>query len=284
MSDTVRDPQFKLIERLAEGASGEVWRVKELTLGIDRAMKILLQKHRPDSTVGRMLVREGHLLTQLQYPGICLPAGSGRMQDGRPYLVMQLVKGKTVANELATRGPGADHWLADFERVCRAVGFAHEQGVVHCDLEPTNVMVGADGEVVVIDWGLVKLLPGAKVTSDDADAGYVTLTDGTPEFMSPELARGTWWDMDRRSDVFSLGALLCLLLTGLPPYTGKTLADVRMMSVHAELDAAFDRLGGCGANRVLIELCKRCLSADPAVRPSDAGEVAAAVAEVRGRG
>lgn len=282
MSDTARDPQYKLIERLADGPTGEVWRVKELSLGIDRAMKILLQKHRPDSTVGRMLIREGQLLTQLQHPGISLSADSGRMQDGRPYLVTQLVKGKTVATALAERGPGADHWLATFERVCRAVGFAHEQGVVHCDLEPTNVMVGADGEVVVIDWGMAKLLPGAKVTSDDADAGYITLADGTPEYMSPELARGTWWAMDRRSDVFSLGALLCLLLTGLPPYTGKSLADVRLMSVHADLDAAFDRLGGCGANRVLIELCKRCLSADPADRPADAGEVAGAIAEVRG--
>lgn len=281
MSDPAPDPRYKLIERLAEGPSGEVWRVKELSLGIDRAMKILLQKHRPDSTVGRMLLREGHLLPQLQHPGISLPADSGRMPDGRPYLVTQLVKGKTLSKALADRGPGADPWLADFKRLCRAVGFAHEQGAVHCDLEPTNVMVGASGEVVVIDWGMAKLLTGAKVTSDDADAGYITLTDGTPEYMSPELARGTWWAMDRRSDVFSLGALLCLMLTGLPPYAGKSLADVRVMSVHADLDAAFDRLGGCGANRVLIELCKRCLSADPADRPADAGEVARAVAEVR---
>jgi serine/threonine protein kinase len=188
-----------------------------------------------------------------------------------------------------------------FEQVCQAVGYAHARNVIHRDLKPHNVMVGAFGEVQVMDWGLAKVLtpPGRRATDPPdpyaetlpmtaivarPDADRATQTGsllGTSAFMSPEQAGGEINKIDQRADVFGLGAILCVILTGQPPYIGPTSEAVRLQAVRGRLADAFARLDRCGAEPDLISLAKRCLAAAPADRPADGAEVAAALAGMR---
>jgi tetratricopeptide (TPR) repeat protein len=169
--------------------------------------------------------------------------------------------------------------------------------VIHRDLKPSNVMVGSFGEVQVMDWGLAKVLPrlDAKeetdreqqpseestpvhlpgATTDRSREGYAV---GTPTFMPPEQAKGEIERIDERADVFGLGGILCVILTGQPPYVGRDLNEVYRLAVAGEVAAAFARLDGCGADPELIQLCKECLTAERDARPRAAGVVAARLA------
>jgi serine/threonine protein kinase len=215
---------------------------------------------------------------------------------------MKLIKGCTLeelrnqTDSLQERG----RLVAVFEQVCQAVGYAHARDVVHRDLKPANVMVGAFGEVQVMDWGLAKLLRTEKERArvegdpeattaetaiqrtreldDETQAGSVL---GTPAYMPPEQAIGAVDQIDQRSDVFGLGAVLCAILTGKPPYLGADAESTRQLAARAKLDDAFARLAACGAEPELVALCKGCLSVEKADRPADAGEVAKAVAGLR---
>jgi tetratricopeptide (TPR) repeat protein len=191
--------------------------------------------------------------------------------------------------------------LKVFEQVCQTLAYAHARGVIHRDLKPANVMVGAFGEVQVMDWGLAKVLPQGGTAdeqrtqlrpevsvirtrpSDGSDgpgrAGSQTQAGsvlGTPAYMAPEQARGDVELVDERADVFGLGAILCEILTGRPPFTGKG-AEAQRKAQAARLDDAYARLDGCGADPELIALAKGCLAAEPWDRPRNAGAVAAAV-------
>jgi serine/threonine-protein kinase len=162
-------------------------------------------------------------------------------------------------------------------------------------LKPSNVMVGAFGEVQVMDWGLAKVLDGERTSEtgsqpDDSSALAPVRTAGedlatqagailsTPAFMAPEQARGEIARLDERADVFRLGAILCVLLTGQPPYVGPTKAEVYRQAKEAALTDAYARLQACGADNDLVRLAKACLTPDLAERPRHAGLVAEAVA------
>jgi serine/threonine protein kinase len=216
---------------------------------------------------------------------------------------MKLIKGRTLDDLLRERpDPAADRGelLAVFEQLCQAVAYAHARGVIHRDLKPANVMVGSVGEVQLMDWGLAKVLtdtatrteepaadpaPAANVirTVRDSDGSYTQAGSllGTPAFMPPEQAAGAVQEIDERADVFGLGAILCAVLTGQPPYTGADGEAVRLKAVRGKVAEAFGRLDACGADPELIALAKRCLAAEPADRPRDAGEAARAVAGLR---
>lgn len=188
--------------------------------------------------------------------------------------------------------------LAVFAAVCQAVAYAHAHRVIHRDLKPANIMVGAFGEVQVMDWGLANLLgttptPATEPTvmeetrawseispSPGSDAQYTQAGSlvGTPSYIPPEQAAGELEKVDERADVFGLGALLAVILTGKPPYVGETAESVRVMAVRGELKDCLARLDGCAAEAELVGLCKRCLAFNPADRPRDAGTVAEIVA------
>ena len=284
MSDPSSPSRYRLEQKIGEGSKGEVWRARLLTLDRDVALKVLTARG-PEAD--ELFVREAQITAQLSHPGMPVISDMDVLPDGRPFVAMELIRGRTVADYLTERETDplfGTRMLQLFEEVCRAVGYAHFCGVLHCNLQPALVMIGEFGVVKVLEWGLAKLLPGGSIRNARPDAGEATTRDANPAYMPPEQAAGDVEAITPRSDVFALGAILCHLLTGRPPYVAPDLTSLRRMAVHAELADAFRRLDASRAAKELVEFCKRCLSADPAGRPATAAEVACAVSVFRSRG
>jgi tetratricopeptide (TPR) repeat protein len=289
---------YRIEEEIARGGMGVVLRAHDADFGRTLAVKLM---HAQDVGRPEMVQRflgEAQLTAQLQHPGIPPVHARGQLEDGRPYFAMKLVKGRTMADLLACRhGPADDlpRMLGIFQQVCQTIAFVHSRGVIHRDLKPANIMVGAFGEVQVMDWGLAKVL-GSAVAEEPTLPGEGTSTIfsprsgrpesatqagsvlGTPAYMAPEQARGLVHRLDERSDVFGLGAILCVVLTGQPPYVGPSGQHVLEKAENGDLAEAHERLRLCGAGPELIALARRCLSADRDGRPRCAAEVADAVA------
>jgi eukaryotic-like serine/threonine-protein kinase len=243
---------------LGVGGMGEVRRVRDRELNRTMAMKIipLWSVHRPGA-VSRF-VDEAQCSAQLQHPGIVPVHELGQLPDGRHYFTMREVRGRTLTEVIAETHQGSEQQWANsstgwsfrrlvdaFLRVCEAVAYAHTRGVVHRDLKPDNVMLGAHGEVLVLDWGLAKVT-GRQDSDARADGSSPPNTDrvvtarseddalatrmghvaGTPAYMPPEQARGETEKIDARADIYALGAILYHLLGGRPPYSGATAAVV----------------------------------------------------------
>ena len=162
--------RYQLHGEIARGGMGVVLKGRDVDLGRDVAVKILLERHRDSPEMVRRFVEEAQIGGQLQHPGIVPVYEMGRLPDGRLYIAMKLIRGRTLAELLADQtDPVAyrAHHLATFEQVCRAVAYAHACGVVHRDLKPSNVMVGGFGEVFVMDWGLAKVLDYGGVADEE---------------------------------------------------------------------------------------------------------------------
>jgi serine/threonine-protein kinase len=277
---------------------GVVLRGHDGRLNRELAVKVLHPQLRDATAVVRRFTDEAQIAGQLQHPGIVPVHDLGVLPDGRPFFTMKLVKGRTLADLLAERpDPAHDRprFLKVFEQVCQTMAYAHSRHVIHRDLKPSNVMVGAFGEVLVMDWGIAKVL-GKSEPAPDPAPGALPVTEvhtgrddtpqlgtqagdvlGTYAYMAPEQARGQVERLDERCDVFGLGAILCEILTGRPPYTAATLEEIRVQALVADQAAALERLGHVGADAELVALARACLAADPERRPRDAGAVAAAV-------
>jgi len=285
-------PGYEILSKLGAGGMGVVYRARELAFDRDVAVKVLKAKYPQHSPILRRFLEEARITAQLQHPAIPPVHHIGELADGRPFLAMKLIKGDTLADLLAAEGAVRGRFMPAFAQVCQAVAYAHAHKVIHRDLKPHNVMVGAYGEVQVMDWGLAKVLgapepasaePGAEVSTEiragrdpdsETQAGSVM---GTPAYMAPEQAAGEVDKVDERADVFGLGAVLCAVLTGDPPYTGSGKDSVRVKAIRCDTVDAFARLDASGADAELIALCKVCLSADRDARPRNASELSDAV-------
>jgi serine/threonine protein kinase len=285
---------YEIDAEIARGGMGVVYHARDMAMGREVAVKVLLDKFPIDGPTARRFVDEARITGQLQHPGIPPIHHIGQRPDGRPYLAMKLIRGRTLDELLKEREPV--NTLAVFEAIAQAVGYAHAHGVVHRDLKPANVMVGSFGEVQVMDWGLAKVLAHRESTSGDPDATLGTeirsLRDshdethagsvlGTPAFMPPEQAIGAVDEVDAQSDVFGLGAILCVMLSARPPYVASDAESTRKLAARGKLDDAYAALAGCAAEPDLVALCKRCLSAEKANRPTDGNAVAKEVASFR---
>ncbi len=286
--------RYRIEYELARGGMGQVVRVVDGVFQRPLAMKIALGQTQ------ERFQREALLTGQLQHPGIPPVQEMGTLDDGRPYFIMKLVKGSDLGALLRQRaalGAELPRWVAIFGQVCQTLGYAHSHGIIHRDLKPSNVMVGAFGEVQVMDWGLAKLLTSDRTTTGLLDEERPTSTVftlrpdsalpqetmpgtvmGTSAYMPPEQARGEAETLDPRSDVFGLGAILCEILTGKPPFTEPTSLENQRRSMRGDLAGAFARLEDCGADRELVDLARHCLAPDRNDRPVHAGVVAEAVA------
>jgi serine/threonine protein kinase len=229
--------RYQLLDEIAHGGMGVIWRATDTTLGREVAVKALMDKFAPNSGIARRFAAEARITGQLQHPAIPPVHDFGKLPDGRPFLAMKLIKGRTLEELLRQRSdPVAERgrFVAVFERVCQAVAYAHAHQVIHRDLKPGNVMVGSFGEVQVMDWGLAKVLTEKAAPAADTDLGETvggtiihgsdpdsdgSFTQagsilGTLAYMPPEQAAGEIGKVDQRSDVFGLGAILTVILTG----------------------------------------------------------------------
>lgn len=272
----------EVLGELARGGMGVVYRAHDTALGRDLALKVLRAEHAGHADLCQRFLEEAQVGGQLQHPGIVPVYHVGVATDGRPCFTMKLVQGRTLGELLRGRTAVTDEqarFLTIFEQVCQALAYAHDHGVLHRDLKPDNIMVGAFGEVLVMDWGLAKVLPWAQrgVRTVRTAAGSLASEPGsvlgTPAYMAPEQARGETELLDERADVFGLGGILCEILTGSPPYVGATSGEVALLAAQADLTPALARLDASGADADLIKLARECLAVDREARPRDAGLV-----------
>jgi serine/threonine protein kinase len=214
--------RYTLVRHIARGGMGAVYLVEDANLERQVAMKVLDTTIESEELSVR-LRKEARIVATLEHPGIVPLHDVGVLPDGRLYYTMKFVQGKQL-DEYVTPGMSIAERLRIFQKICEAVAFAHSKHIIHRDLKPQNVMVGSFGEVLVMDWGVAKHLDSeSAVTAPIAgtSSGKTTTLHGTvigtPAYMSPEQQRGETNTVDERSDVFSLGAILHFLLTGVSP-------------------------------------------------------------------
>jgi serine/threonine protein kinase len=191
--------RYEVGAELGRGGMGVVHRATDRVLGRDVAVK-LLAVDAPSERFAEILRREFAVLARLEHPGIVPIYDAGVLDDGRVFYVMRLVEGKRL-DAYAASGVTRGELLRTVLRIAEAVAFAHARGVAHCDLKPANVMVGPYGEVLVLDWGIARLM----AAMEGVPPGVARVA-GTPGYVAPEL--GTEGLVTERADVYSLGIVL----------------------------------------------------------------------------
>jgi hypothetical protein len=212
-----RFAKYVLLSKLGTGGMGEVWRAWDTVLYRMVALKF-------PRTMGEEEIRRLHLEAQgaggLSHPNIASIYEIAE-SDGRHYIAMQFIPGRTAEDSVKQpTKPGSDEIVRWVRDAARGVHYAHENGVIHRDLKPANVMIDTEGRVFVMDFGL------AKLTSGEGSATVSGVILGTPAFMPPEQAAANAGQVDRRSDVYSLGAMLYVLLSGKRPFDGESATDI----------------------------------------------------------
>ncbi|NBV85302.1 MAG: hypothetical protein EBS01_03330 [Verrucomicrobia bacterium] len=235
--------EYTLVEEIARGGMGRVFAAKDVDLEREVAVKVSTAS---ESGKGSAFSREAKVLAHLAHPNIVPIHNLGEDPRGRPFYSMKLIRGRTlkaVIQQLKEGDASAgeeytlDRLLIVFRKVCDAVGFAHYRRYLHRDLKPENVMLGEFGEVLVMDWGLAQSLESRPPETDSEGQSHVI--EGTPQYMSPEQAKGK--PLDARSDIYALGAMLHSILTYGPPVTGSSTAEVLLKGFTVRL-AASERL------------------------------------------
>ena len=257
--------RYAVIEEIGRGGMGTVYRVEDLRLRRDLAMKVLNRDVAASPNAWSRFLEEAQVTSQLQHPGIVPVHDVGLDATGSPYFTMPLIRGQSFRAILDAVPDGRDAWslakaIDVLIRVCDAVAFAHSLGVVHRDLTPSNVMVGEFGEVYVMDWGVAHLLaessnPRTAVASSRREAAELLPSlrtqdgdiVGTPAYMAPEQASGSA-EIGTGTDVFGVGAMLFHLLTGRPP------SAVQDPAAEVE-ELASDR------PQELIAICRKAMAA-----------------------
>ncbi len=259
---------------IGRGGMGRIHVAEQRPLEREVAVKLAARGGSDTESAARDLLLEGRVTGRLEHPNIVPVHGAGRTAAGDVVVVMKRIDGHAWSRMLAARASTLD----DLERhvgvlmdVCRAVQFAHSRGVLHRDLKPANVMVGSFGEVYLLDWGAAAALPGravAGLTDADAPAGVT----GTPAFMAPEMTL-PGEPLDERCDVYLLGAMLHVVLTGRAPHVGASLAE----TLHAAFVSAPPAFPA-DVPTELAGICARALSRDREARFAGAEELREALA------
>lgn len=235
------EPELRVEETIGEGGMARVLSAEQVPLGRDVAVKVL---HRDrDQSAGELsLLQEAWVTGRMEHPNVVPVYRLGRDHEGGPAIVMKRIEGVPWIDVLEDPGRSPRAFDADdalgwhldvLIEVCNAVHYAHSQGIIHRDLKPENVMVGAYGEVYLVDWGLAVSL------DDDADdrlpkASDVVNAAGTPGYIAPEMIAGIGELLSRRTDVYLLGGLLHRIITGEPPHEGEEMMEVLQHAYTAE--------------------------------------------------
>jgi len=217
LRSVVSEPDFSatkytFVKELGRGGMGVVCLAEDRELDRLVAIKVVNTPDVAEDLRNRM-IREAQIIARLEHPGIVPVHDVGTLPDGRIFYAMKYVRGSRL-DEYAAQGASLRDRLRKFQSVCDAVAFAHAHGVIHRDLKPQNIMIGSFGEVLVLDWGVAKIRddPRSPASYDTIEGTVI----GTRHYMSPEQARGEIDQLDERSDIYALGAVLFFLLNDQP--------------------------------------------------------------------
>lgn len=276
LTDTRVGEEFEILHTLGEGGMGVVQ--EAVQRGLQRRVAIKRQKiHSQNNDISRaLLLKEAQITGSLEHPNIVPVHTLGCDEEGALSLVMKRVDGEswqTLLHEpkhpfwyrkLQEGGEPLEYHLEILTELCNALSFAHSQGIVHRDIKPANVMIGAFGEVCLLDWGIAtELLEESKamnVLSPEAQQTKGQALVGTLAYIAPEMLLGDIKYIDERTDVYLLGATLYEILIGRPPHRGQNMQDI-LFSIFLE-EKSFPTTIPTG----LVEICLRALSIDPAQR------------------
>lgn len=229
---------YRIIDKLGEGGMGVVYLAEDLHLARQVAIKFLTST---DHHYRARFIREARAVSALNHPNVAMVHDYGETPEGQPFIVMELVKGKSLS-DLLEEGLTLKRSVEIVSSIAEALGEAHEQGIVHRDIKPSNVIISERGQVKVLDFGLVKHLFEPPISGVDLDAQTIFSTQtrsdvivGTPLYLSPEQATGK--PIDGRSDLFALGALLYECLTGQSAFSGGSVLEIGAQIIHVTPEA-----------------------------------------------
>ncbi|MFN8179786.1 MAG: protein kinase [bacterium] len=277
---------YRIESKLGQGGMGEVYRASDSKLGRQVAIKILPEAFARDAERLARFQREAQVLASLNHPNIAAIYGLEEL-GGLQALVLELVEGPTLGERIAKGPVPAAEALPIALQIAQALESAHERGVVHRDLKPDNVKLGADARVKVLDFGLAKALEGPAAASGEltqsptlspAISGAMTAAGvilGTAGYMSPEQARGH--AVDKRADIWAFGVVLFEMLTGRRLFSGETVSDTLAAVLRHEPE--WDSLPAATSPRIR-RLLHRCLERDPKRRLRDIGDARLVIEEV----
>lgn len=256
---------YELVEEIARGGMGVVYKARQKTLNRVVALKMVLGGPMASGAARQRFLAEAQAAARLQHPNIIAIHEVGQF-GGQPFFSMDYVEGPNLA-ALLRDGPLPPRRAAGYVKtIAEAVAYAHGKGILHRDLKPSNVLIDESDQPRVTDFGLAKQLTGE---SDLTVSGQVL---GSPNFMAPEQARGPHQEMSPASDVYSLGALLYHLVTGRPPFQAATLTEV--LRQVTTTDPAPPRMLNAAIPRELETICLKCLEKDIPRRYPTAQELA----------
>src|SRR5215471_1592576 len=229
---------YRILESLARGGMGEVYLAEDTNLGRRVAIKFPFLETNEHDYRARFL-REARAISELHNPSIATLFDYGETDEGRPFLVMEFISGRTL-NRLMRKGLlTVSRVLEIIEAVASALHEAHSHGIIHRDIKPSNIMIDERGQVKVLDFGLAKQLNESEVQSSEPEAQTLLVVHtrsgamvGTPAYLSPEQAMGA--HVDCRSDLFALGGVFYECVTGQPAFPGSSLIEIAANVIHVE--------------------------------------------------
>jgi WD40 repeat protein/serine/threonine protein kinase len=248
---------YELLEEIARGGMGIVYRARQLALDRTVAVKMLLFGPLSSPEFVKRFRAEASVAASLQHPNIVAIHDVGVCQ-GQQYFAMDYVEGQSLAKLLASGPLPATRAACYLKTIAEAIHYAHERGILHRDLKPSNVLIDASDQPRVTDFGLARRLEG------DSELTVTGQVLGSPNYMPPEQAVGKRGKVSRRSDVYSLGAMLYHLLTGRPPFVGEALTDTLEQVLNEE--PVSPRLLNPSVPRDLETICLKCLEKEPEKR------------------
>jgi serine/threonine protein kinase/tetratricopeptide (TPR) repeat protein len=258
--------QYRILSLIARGGMGTVYRAHDARLARDVALKFLPAYLAAQPDAEERLLMEARAAAGLEHPNVCSIHQIGETDDGRLFIAMAYYEGETLKERLL-RGPlSLEESVATAVQIVRALAAAHARGIIHRDVKPGNVMLGSDGTVRLLDFGLA--------TVTDATLTRSGMTPGTVAYMSPEQARGD--ALDPRTDLWSLGVLLYEMLAGVRPFRGENARKLLQAILHEDPEPISNRRPELPGP--LARVVERLLGKDPATRYGGAGEVLAALA------
>ncbi|HEY4581239.1 MAG TPA: serine/threonine-protein kinase, partial [Candidatus Acidoferrales bacterium] len=266
---------YRVLERIGEGGMGVVYRAHDERLDRDVALKVLPARFVPDEAARERLFREARTASALNHPNICTIHEIAEA-GGHPYIAMEFIEGRRLVDLIPDEGLSTDQVVRYGEQIADALEHAHRRGVVHRDLKSANVMITPESRVKVLDFGLAVRTTGplADVTRSSDSLAKSGMVAGTLPYLAPEVLRGA--QADARSDIWSLGIILCETATGQLPFHGGTGYELSSSILRDSLPPMPAHLPPH-----LAVVIQHCLMKDPAQRYQNAGEVRAALETIQ---